>query len=63
MKIEDMRKQSIQELTQQLVKYEDDLANFMLEVYTQEVSDNRRGRRIRKDIARIKTIIREKELE
>lgn len=63
MKIEDMRKQSIQELTQQLAKYEDDLANFMLEVYTQEVSDNRRGRRIRKDIARIKTIIREKELE
>lgn len=63
MKIEDMRKQSIQELRQQLAKYEDDLANFMLEVYTQEVSDNRRGRRIRKDIARIKTIIREKELE
>ncbi len=63
MKTEELRQQSIEELRQQLAKDEADLADFMVDVRTKEVDDIRRGRRLRKEIARIKTIIREKELE
>ncbi len=63
MKVEELRKQSQEELHQLLAKQEADLADFMLDVHTKEVGDIRRGRRLRKEIARIKTIIREKELE
>ncbi|PSO44946.1 50S ribosomal protein L29 [Candidatus Saccharibacteria bacterium SW_7_54_9] len=62
MKTEELRQQSTQELTQQLAKDEADLADFMVDVRTKEVDDIRRGRRLRKEIARIKTIIREREL-
>jgi large subunit ribosomal protein L29 len=62
MKTEELRQQSTQELSQQLAKDEADLADFMVDVRTKEVDDIRRGRRLRKEIARIKTIIREREL-
>ncbi|PSO43671.1 50S ribosomal protein L29 [Candidatus Saccharibacteria bacterium QS_8_54_8] len=62
MKTEELRQQSTEELTQQLAKDEADLADFMVYVRTKEVDDIRRGRRLRKEIARIKTIIREREL-
>ena len=62
MKTEELRQQSTEELTQQLAKDEADLADFMVDVRTKEVDDIRRGRRLRKEIARIKTIIREREL-
>lgn len=63
MKIEELRKQSAEELRQLLAKQEADLADFTLDVHTKEVDDIRRGRRLKKEIARIKTIIREKEQE
>lgn len=63
MKIEELRKKSIEELRQQLAKDQADLADFMVDVHTKEVGDIRRGRRLRREVARIKTIIREKELE
>ncbi|PSO42838.1 50S ribosomal protein L29 [Candidatus Saccharibacteria bacterium QS_5_54_17] len=62
MKTEELRQQSTEELTQQLAKDEADLADFTVDVRTKEVDDIRRGRRLRKEIARIKTIIREREL-
>lgn len=58
----DLRKQSIKELEKQLAKLEDEWLEFMVDVRTKGVSDNRAGRRLRRDIARIKTIIREKQL-
>lgn len=61
MKLEDMRKQSMKELEQQLAKYQEDLAEFNLDIRTKDVANVREGRRLRKDIARLKTIIQEKE--
>lgn len=61
MKLEDIRKKSVKELYQQLDKYQADLAEFNLDIRTKEVNNVREGRRLRKDIARLKTIIREKE--
>lgn len=58
----DLRKQSIKELEKELAKLEDEWLEFMVDVRTKGVSDNRLGRRLRRDIARIKTIIREKQL-
>lgn len=63
MKIEDIRKQSTPELEQELAKAQADLSEFMLDIRTKEVPDIRRGRKLRRHIARIKTIIRERELE
>ncbi len=61
MKLEDIRKKSVKELQQQLAKYQADMQQFNLDVRTKEVNNVREGRRLRKDIARLKTIIREKE--
>ena len=61
MKVEDLRRQSIKELRQQLDKCRSDLAAFNLDIRTKDVSDVRLGRRLRRDIARIETLIKEKE--
>lgn len=61
MKLEDMRKQSMKELEQQLAKYQEDLAEFNLDIRTKDITNVREGRRLRRDIARLKTIIQEKE--
>lgn len=58
----DLRKQSITELEKELAKLEEEWLEFMVDVRTKGVNDNRKGRRLRRDIARIKTIIREKQL-
>ena len=63
MKVTDLRKQSVKELDKLLAKTEAEWLEFMTDVRTKEVNDNRLGRRLRRDIARIKTIIREKEME
>lgn len=58
----DLRKESIKELEMRLAKLQGEWLEFMTDVRTRGVSDNRKGRRLRRDIARIKTVIREKEL-
>ena len=58
----DLRKESIKELEMRLAKMQSEWLEFMTDVRTRGVSDNRKGRRLRRDIARIKTVIREKEL-
>lgn len=58
----DLRKESIKELEMRLAKVQGEWLEFMTDVRTRGVSDNRKGRRLRRDIARIKTVIREKEL-
>ncbi len=62
MMLSDLRKESIKELEKRLAKTQGEWLEFMTDVRTRGVSDNRKGRRLRRDIARIKTIIREKEL-
>lgn len=62
MRVEDVRKQTTKELEQELAKAESDLAEFMLDIHTKDVGDVRRGKKLRKHIAQIKTIIREREL-
>lgn len=61
MKVEDLRKQSVKELWEQLAKDEANLAEFILDVRTKGIKDVKRGHRLKKEIARIKTIIQEKE--
>ncbi|MEX0748656.1 MAG: 50S ribosomal protein L29 [Candidatus Saccharimonadales bacterium] len=62
MMLADLRKESTTELEKLLAKTQGEWLEFMTDVRTKEVSDNRRGRKLRRDIARIKTVIREKEL-
>lgn len=62
MKISDLRKQSIKELQETLAKTEADFIKFKVDMRTKEVNNVRLGRDLRRQAARIKTIIREKEL-
>lgn len=61
MKLTDLRKQSVDELAKLLAKTQGEWLEFMTDVRTKEVTDNQRGRRLRRDIARIKTVMVEKE--
>ncbi|MEX0934522.1 MAG: 50S ribosomal protein L29 [Candidatus Saccharimonadales bacterium] len=63
MKTLEMRKQSIKELQKLLSKQEAELLEFISDVNSKKVSDNSVGKKLRRDIARIKTLIREKEIE
>ncbi|MEX0919796.1 MAG: 50S ribosomal protein L29 [Candidatus Saccharimonadales bacterium] len=63
MKTLEMRKQSIKELRKLLSKQEAELLEFVADVSSKKVADNSVGNKLRKDIARIKTLIKEKELE
>ncbi|MEX0668218.1 MAG: 50S ribosomal protein L29 [Candidatus Saccharimonadales bacterium] len=63
MKTLEMRKQSIKELQKLLSKQEAELLEFVADVSSKKVADNSVGNKLRKDIARIKTLIKEKELE
>ncbi len=62
MKITELRKQSAKELQKLLDKTTSEWLEFQTDISSQKVSDNSQGRKLRKDIARIKTLIREKEL-
>jgi large subunit ribosomal protein L29 len=50
------------ELQSQLVKRSDDLISFRMQMATGVVDNVRASRNARRDIARIKTILREREL-
>lgn len=62
MKASDLRDMSDDELRSQMLKRSDDLIAFRLQMATGVVDNVRSSRNARRDIARIKTILREREL-
>lgn len=62
MKAKELREKTDEELRALLAEKRKDLVNFRLKLITGVVDNVRMGREIRKDIARILTILREREL-
>lgn len=63
MNAKDLREKTNEELRALLEEKRKDLVNFRLKLITGVVDNVRMGREIRKDIARILTILRERELK
>ena len=63
MKARDFREQTDGELEQQLRERRDDLVAFRMQMATGVVDNVRASREARRDIARIKTVLRERELQ
>mgnify|MGYP005856571179 CR=1 FL=1 len=62
MKASEIREMSGEELLQNLEQREKDIVQFRLQQATAVVDNVRASREARKDIARIKTVMREREL-
>ena len=63
MKASKIREMSSQELQQKLVELKSELFNLRFQMATGQLENPMRVREVKKDIARIKTIIRERELK
>jgi len=63
MRIGEMRGLSSEELRRELEKRIKDLFNLRFRAQTQKLDDPSEMRKARKDVARMKTILRERELE
>ncbi len=61
MRAKEIREMSNDALMKLLVERRDDIVNFRLQLATGVVENCRRAREARRDIARIKTIIKERE--
>ncbi len=61
MKIEQLRAMTLDELKVRLEQLLEDQFNLRFRLQTQPLDDPLRIRKVRKDIARVKTLIREKE--
>ena len=62
MKVNDIRKMSVAELETKLVELKKDLFNLRLQHATNQLENPGRIAEVKKDIARVKTIIREQQL-
>ncbi|NLM04226.1 MAG: 50S ribosomal protein L29 [Clostridiales bacterium] len=62
MKANELRKMSDSELKQQLADSKSELFNLRFQLATGQLENPLRIRNVRKEIARVKTIIREREL-
>ncbi len=62
MKAKEIRALSGEELTKQLQTTQQEFFNLRLRLATKQLVNNREIIRVKKDIARLKTIIREREL-
>lgn len=62
MKAKDIRDKTDEELSQFLRERKDALMSFRMQLVTGQVDNVRAARAARKDIARVKTILREREL-
>ncbi len=62
MKARELREQTSEELQQRLKERYDALMTFRIQMATGVVDNTRGARNARRDIARIKTILREREL-
>lgn len=63
MKAKEVRELTSQELTQKLDNLKGDLFNLRFQLATGQLENPMRIRQVRKDIARVKTIMRERELK
>ena len=63
MKIDQLRAMTVPELKAKLDELLEDQFNLRFRLQTQPLDDPLRIRKVRKDIARVKTLIREKESE
>lgn len=63
MKIDQLRSMTLPELKARLEQLLEDQFNLRFRLQTQPLDDPLRIRKVRKDIARVKTLIREKESE
>ncbi len=63
MKASEMRDMSGEDLRRMQEERQNDLVNFRMQQATGVVENTRASREARKDIARIKTILRERELQ
>ena len=62
MKARELRDMTGEELLQHQEERQNDLINFRMQLATGVVDNNRAAREARRDIARIKTILREREI-
>ncbi|HNZ49244.1 MAG TPA: 50S ribosomal protein L29 [Candidatus Hydrogenedentes bacterium] len=62
MKAKELREKTNEALEQMLKECRDNIVNFRFQLATGVVENVRRAREARKDIARIKTIIKEREM-
>jgi large subunit ribosomal protein L29 len=62
MKAEDIRKMSLTEIEEELTNARHELLNLRFQTITGQVTDTSRTRIIRRDIARMETILRERQL-
>ncbi len=62
MKAKDIREKTVTELNQSLTELKTELFNLRFQLATGELENPLRINKVKKDIARVKTIIREKEL-
>ena len=63
MKVEEIRALSAEELARQLEEAHQELFNLRFRLETKQLVNHRELPRVKKKIARLKTIIRERELE
>jgi large subunit ribosomal protein L29 len=61
MKIQEMRQMTLDELRAKLVQLEEERFNLRFRLTTQPLDDPLRIRKVRREMARVKTLIREKE--
>jgi large subunit ribosomal protein L29 len=59
MEVQDLRKKSVEELNEELVALRREQFNLRMQQATGELSQHTQHRRVRKDIARVKTVINE----
>ena len=62
MKIDEMRQMSVEELQAKLKELGEEQFNLRFRLTTEPLDDPLRIRKVRREMARIKTLIREKEL-
>ncbi len=62
MKAQELREMTIKDLQTQLEELKDELANLRIQKATHQIQNPNRIREVKRDIARIKTILREYEL-
>jgi len=61
-KADQLRDLTMDELNQKYSDYKDELFNLRFQAVTGQLKDNMRVRKVRRNIARIKTVLREREL-
>jgi large subunit ribosomal protein L29 len=61
MKSKEVREMSIEQLNQQLISKEEELFNLKIQLSTKQLENPMKIREARRHVARLKTILREKE--